>query len=199
MRPQLRCSVVFLWCTLFSVLGAGGVARASMSQAISLKELSEQADLVFTFHRGKSVSHRDKTGRMVTDVTLEVDSVAKGKLKKGQRITVRCLGGVMGNTGVRVIGTAPYSAVKHGLAFLRKWDGQYVTLGMSQGLFEVTKTDGRTEVRPGSHGMALVDRKGRVGGKGAIAHPRPLDDVLTEVRVFVRMAEERRAAQAQTR
>jgi hypothetical protein len=165
-------------------------AAASVVEALELEDLVREADEIVVAEVTASRSRWDGR-RIVTDVTLSVAECPKGATPPGSTVVLTHLGGQVGDVGMRVEGMP--RMVVHGrvLVFARRAPrgGRLWPVGLSQGVLRVDRRAGRDEVHPGGHGMALV-RRG-AGGRllaapGALLHPRPLAEVLRDIRRLVR-------------
>jgi hypothetical protein len=81
--------------------------------------------------------------RIITDVTLNVTETLKGSA--GQTVLIEQPGGVVGNIGQRVDGTAPFSVGEEVVVFLEKRPAErYLVTGMAQGKYRIERSsDGK--------------------------------------------------------
>jgi hypothetical protein len=82
---------------------------------------------------------------IVTDVTIRADAGIFG-VPDGSRFVVRHLGGEVGAMGQRVFGEASFHPGERLLLFAVERRGAYWALGMSQGVWPVTRDDAGHEV-----------------------------------------------------
>lgn len=174
-----------------AVVGLASPASATISQALSLGELVDQADHVVLATCVDARASRDGRRRIVTDFTLRVQESMKGGASAGETLTMRRLGGAIGDLGMRIEGEPHLEVGERYLVFLRTLsDGRTLRpVGMSQGVMRVQDEGGELTVQPGGDGMALVQRArgGQlVPAPAALLHPEPY--VLVRDRVE-RMAE----------
>lgn len=164
-------------------------AAASIGEALDLAALVHASDaIVVAKATGKRAYWDD--GQIFTDVTLQVEQALEGRRGPGETLVVSHLGGEVGRIGMRVEGMPRFEIGKRALVFAkhgRVRSGLW-PVGMAQGVLPVRRRDGRDMVLPGGRGMVLVQRGG--GGKlltapGALLGPRPLSEVLLEVRALV--------------
>jgi hypothetical protein len=158
----------------------------SVTEALSLRELVAQADRVAVV-RAVHEEARWQRGRIVTDVTLRVETPMMGA-REGEEIVVRRLGGAIGDVGMRVEGEPAFTIGERSVVFARNVRGVLRPVGMSQGVLPIALEAGRPMVLPGGAGLSLVQRTPSarfVPAPAALAHPRPLDDVLDEIRAAV--------------
>jgi hypothetical protein len=187
MRRQLA-----RWLGLFAamvlVIGARS-AHASLVQALDLAALVAEAEQVVVGRVVSETSHYDERGRIVTDTTLQVEETLKGDRAPGAAIVVRKLGGVVDDIGMRVSGEASFTVGESVLLFGARYraGGALRTVGMAQGAIRIVEKNGRRWAQ--SSGGAAVRRDARGHLKSAapaVPAPRPLDELLGEIRTLVR-------------
>ncbi|MFW6050592.1 MAG: hypothetical protein ACODAU_05430 [Myxococcota bacterium] len=166
------------------------VAAASVAEAMDLEELVHEADEIVL---GTVMQRRSRwEGRhIVTDVTLRVSEALEGRARPGGRLVVTHLGGEVGDVGMRVAGMPVFEDGARSLVFAKRGrrSGSLWPVGMSQGVMAVRRRGGDDVVMPGAAGLALARRTGTgklAPAPPAVLHPRPLDEVLEEVRALVR-------------
>jgi hypothetical protein len=172
-----------------AALAAVAPAAASVTRALDLRELVAEADHVAVVRvvRQEARWHR---GRIVTDVTLEVETSMKGA-RAGETLVVRRLGGAIGDLGMRVEGEPEFIDGERSVVFARSMRGVLRPVGMSQGVLPIQLDAGRAMVLPGGAGLSLVlPAPGNrfAPAPAALLHPRPLDDLLGEIRLAVEEA-----------
>jgi hypothetical protein len=163
-------------------------AAASVTTALDLRELVTEAEHVVLATVVSQRSSYDARRRIVTDVTLRVEDAMKGGRAAGATLVVRRLGGAIGDLGMRVEGEASFADGERVVLFGATIGGHLRPVGLSQGVLPVrTDTAGRELVFPGGGGLALVrEVRGRlVPAPAALLEPRPLSDVIDEIRVVV--------------
>ncbi len=168
---------------LLSVLAPAAVSRATIIEAMSLDELATHADAIALVTCVDARASRDDYGRIVTDYDLTVEETIKGDVGPGGRLTMRRLGGEIGDLGMRIEGEPHLVQGQRYLVFLRSTDRAVMRpVGMSQGVMPVEETAGVLTVRPGGGGLALVQR----GAEGEL-HPAPA--ALLHAEPFERLRE----------
>lgn len=163
-------------------------ADASITEALDLTELVRESDAIFVGRATRSESLWDSRRRIVTDVTVEVEQTMKGGVADGEQVVLRQLGGSIGDLGMRVAGEPQLAAGDRAVLFGRRMGGPHLrAVGMSQGVLPVRAETGVDMVHPGGAGLALVRRvRGQViTAPPALIHPRPLDEVVADIRAAV--------------
>ncbi len=177
---------------LLFVLAVPALALATQVEALSLRELTRDADRIVVGTVIEQDAHYDDLDRIVTDATIRVEDTLYGPSES--TIVVRHIGGVVGGLGLRVAGEEPYSTGSRMLLFLRTFDSGDVgpvfrPVGMSQGEMPVVDADAGEMILPGGAGVTIVERTpgGRLlPGAPALASPVPRDELLARVRDLVR-------------
>lgn len=180
---------------IFAALGllvAAAPAAASVTVALGLDELvvrSEQVVLGTVIARR---ALRDHEGRIVTDVTIRIDDSMKGGHSRGEDLVVRRLGGAIGELGMRVEGEPTFTDGERSVVFAERLGQNLRPTGMSQGVLRVRLEEGGRElVHPAVRGLELVRRTtagALVPAPPYLIHPRPLNDVMDEIRQAVERA-----------
>jgi hypothetical protein len=185
----MRAKVLWVALTLSvpCAVMLGNDAHASVVEALDLDTLVREADSVLLVRVIKSWSHYDDRGRIVTDYQMQVEEVEKGDAAPGSAVVVRKLGGIVGDRGMTISGEPGYQDNELVLLFGKGGKSYLRPVGMGQGAMRITETDGERWVRSDARGMALV-RKGSTdkGASPAVAAPRRLDDLLSEVQALVK-------------
>lgn len=182
-RPQAAALAV-VGLLIATVLASP--ARATTSQALSLGELVDQASHVVLVTCVGARTSRDARRRIVTDYDLSVEETMKGEARVGQVLTMRSLGGVIGDLGMRVEGEPHPEIGERYLVFLRTLgDGHTLRpVGMSQGVMTIQEQAGARVVLPAGNGLSLVLRApggGLSPAPPAILHPEPYESVRARV------------------
>ncbi|MFT3927581.1 MAG: hypothetical protein QM778_33925 [Myxococcales bacterium] len=163
--------------------------RASLVLAMDLSELVKEAQVVVLARVMGQRSSYDERGRIVTDVQMQVEQAEKGDLAPGASVVVRKLGGAVNGVSMRIEGEPSFTVGETVLLFGS--DPQQRALlrpvGMSQGALRVFERDGARWVRSGTSNLALVKKSAGTltPQPAAVEEPRPLDDVLGEIRSLV--------------
>jgi hypothetical protein len=164
-----------------AVLLLGGAlalpARATISEALSLRDLVREAQHVVLATAVDARVQRDARGRIVTDYTVRVEDVMKGDARGGGTLVMRALGGAIGDIGMHIEGEPELVLGERYVLFLHVL-GDARTLrpvGMSQGVMPVEQQGSEEMVHPGGAGLALTQRaRGQlVPAPAALLHPEP--------------------------
>jgi hypothetical protein len=148
-------------------------AKGSVTVRMDVDALGTWADaiLVGTVESTEAHFASPANRTIVTDVTIRADAGIFG-VPDGSRFVVRHLGGEVGAVGQRVFGEASFHPGERLLLFAVERHGANWALGMSQGVWPVTRDDAGREVvvEPTGaidtlddvvgHVQALADRRG---------------------------------------
>lgn len=167
-------------------------ARASLVEAVDLETLVAEAEQVVLARVIGRQSHFDDHGRIVTDVTMQVEESIKGEHAVGAAIVVQRLGGVVDDIGMRVAGEPDFRVGETVILFGARAtpDAALRPIGMSQGALRVFEKDGERWARAGNNGVTTVKRKaGRLEpAEAALPAPRRLAELLPELRALAKSA-----------
>ncbi len=169
------------------VLIVAGPANATLIEALDMRQLVQGADSIILGTVVAQHARYDDRGRIVTDVTFDVEDTMKGSASSPE-VVLTVFGGDIGDLGMRIAGEPGLSDGDRAIVFGRGVDsaaavgGPFRPVGMSQGVLPVTTQSGRDMVWPGGAGLALVQRAGGQlrSAPPAMAGPEPLADVMTE-------------------
>lgn len=169
------------------LLFAAAPARATISEALSLRTLVERSALIVFATAMDGQASRDPQGRIVTDVRVWVADVWKGDAQPRAVLVVRRLGGILGDVGMRVSGEPALREGRRYVLFLRPSrvaSQAYRPVGMSQGVLPVADASGGLMVHPGAGGLRLVQRspEGQLRAAApAVASPTLLVELQRQV------------------
>lgn len=175
-----------LGASLFGLLIAiAAPAEATITQALSLRELVGRADHIVLATCVDRQTRRDGIRRIVTDHTVTVEDAVDGHSRVGEALIMRRLGGSVGDVAMRIEGEPTLALGEHYLLFLSRSEaGNLRPVGMSQGVMRVREE----MVEPGGGGLSLVQRASGgdlVVAPGAILHPEPWGRVRERVVSFI--------------
>jgi hypothetical protein len=135
-------------------------ASATTLVAVDVPALSVNADAIVigTVQSSKARLTLDGS-RVITDTEIKVSEVLKGKAEGS--VVVMQPGGVVGELGQRVEGTAPFAAGEEVLLFLdRRGSDHFIVTAMVQGKYRLLRSsDGKeiTAIPETASGARLVD------------------------------------------
>lgn len=138
-----------------------GTAEATVAKALSLTELTFLSHAVAVGTPARGESRWEELGGQQRIVTYTKIAVARRVYGLGQdvtEVTVRTLGGRIGDLGQIVHGEARLQRDKPSLVFLRRaTDGGYRVTAMAQGHYRLEPDSGGVmRVRPGGRGAHLL-------------------------------------------
>jgi len=174
MRPGALAGLTA--ATLFGLWAS--VASATVSEALSLADLVRDADHVVLVTCVDERALRDGYGRIVTDYDVTVEDVMGGPSARGDALTMRRLGGELGDLGMTIAGEPRLAVGERYLLFLRDMSGVLRPVGMSQGVLPVRERAGVPWAHPGGAGLSLVQRGSGgqlVPAPAALLSPEPLE------------------------
>lgn len=138
-------------------LGAAAPAQASILAKLSLSDMTVRAEqiMVGTVEEVRSRYADDARTTIITEVRIRCARPLYGA-KAGEVITVRALGGVVGEIGQRVFGEASYRAGEEVLILAEERSGAYYAVGMAQGALHIDRQSGEPRVHVDLSGAELV-------------------------------------------
>lgn len=170
LRSALGCALAAL------LLPAAPPAGASVLLPLDTAQLVARAErIVVGTVVGQESRWADGGSTIVTDVRIRVTRAVLGA-REGEIITVRRLGGTVGEIGMRVFGEASFQDGEEVLLFAERRGGAYYSVGMTQGTLHITQQGGRRMAQVVLGGAEILGRTGVTPGV------RPLEEVLDEVR-----------------
>ena len=185
MRMMLARGLAAAW--LLVLLFHARPSAAATLFALDLKQLVQLSDhVVLAKAEARQARKDERSGAIVTDVTLRVLSSVKGGAAVGSTLTATLLGGSIGQLGLKVPGEAVIPDDRSAIIFLRKnSQAELNVTGMSQGMLPIFGAGQAARVQPGGSDAELVerDRDGTLrGAPAALRQPQPLGELLTELR-----------------
>jgi hypothetical protein len=183
--PRRAAALLALALTMLAVAGA----HATTVLKLDVDALTARSEQIVRGHV-VGMEPRLEGGRVSTYVTLRVAERYKGT--GGDEVTLRRLGGRVGDVATHVAGATPFTPGEHVLVFLERpaaKDAPLVVTGMRQGKFSVRQgPDGATlYVVPNVDGVRLVAPStsgGSGGGTLAEADPSPAHDAVWSLQDF---------------
>jgi hypothetical protein len=179
-RPAIVRLVVAVAC----LLATAPVAMASLVQALGLAELTWEADRVVV---GDVLSVRaawDSEHRNIhTTIEIGVHEIWKGAPPTGGRVTIRQLGGTVGEIEMTVLGMPTFAEGERALLFLKRSQ----VAGMAQGKRNLRweSSGKRWLADAANHAQTVtIDSRGKLQAVGP-GRPEPLDILREQVRNLV--------------
>ena len=150
-------------------------------EKITLEELTTQSDLIVHGYVLSSMSQWEQSN-IYTYSTIRVEQSLKGSFR--ETVTVKQLGGRVGDITAEVAGTPELRANDEVILFLREWNGDYWIHSIALGKFSVVRDGGVPLTISDLNNVGLIDPVTRqeitdVPGK---FNKIPLDTFLNEVR-----------------
>lgn len=166
-----------IWIAVMGVLMLVPVvpAQASLVRGFSLQQLRSEAHRVIV---GKvTAAHsfwNDGKDKIYTEYTVEVQRVIKGEATA--KLTVRLMGGRVGERELTVAGNPTIKVGERVLLFLRDYDTFHTVVGMSQGKWSVRALDGQDHVYRGPAQTQKERQAGELPLKKLLEQTRPHAD-----------------------
>ena len=131
----MRRAIVFALAVAFSVsmLSATTVLYVPIERSIDL------SDAVLVGHVLRMEAAYNAEGEIVTRIDLMIEETLKGDLRRGEVFTFDAWGGSLDGVHVETVGEARYRLGQKVLVQLESIDGEYHTLGLSFGKWDVTR------------------------------------------------------------
>lgn len=136
-------------------------ARASVLTKLSLAEMTARAEqvLVGRVERIDSKFVQGHDGVIITEVQIRCQRSIRGA-KEGALVTVRHLGGVVGELGQKVFGEASYQVGEEVVLLAEPREGALYSVGMAQGKLHIDRSTGTPRVWVDLGGADLVTPNG---------------------------------------
>ncbi len=138
-------------------------ARASVSLLLRYVELIDATRVAVVISPVRAESHWEN-GRIYTSTVARVDKVIAGRVEVGNEVTIRSLGGIVGDMGQSVEGEPAFDRDRPALVFLTLIpDGRYTVIGRAQGQYAVEHKLGLARVRASRQTGTLLKRAAPIG------------------------------------
>ncbi len=152
--------------------------------AVDISGLSQSADLIVLGVVRSSAPRLTLDGRrIITDTEIQVSEVLKGHVN-AVSVVVMQPGGIVGDVGQRVEGTAHFSVGDEVVVFLdRRGSERFAVTAMSQGKFKVERSsDGKAAyaVPEAGASMMLIDPLTQKESS-SLLKPMPLTELKTKI------------------
>lgn len=169
--------------TLLGLVLAASVASATTVAYVPMKKAVQMSDLVLIGYVVGLEAGYDREGQVVTRIDLLVESPLKGGAERGQVFSFQAWGGHLDGLNVETVGEAHYRLGQKVLVQLENLDGEYHTLGLAFGKWDVVRD---------SAGAPWITRSledlNLVGVTEAPVEQLPLAHMLRTVREAARLA-----------
>lgn len=134
------------------------IATATSIRKLNFSQLVDESELVVYGRVLDTHSYlMPSRGWVLTDTHIEVMNAVKGQV--GSVVTVTELGGVVGDIGMAVPGTARFQRGEEAVVFLKNVGGKWRTAGLIQGKFPVVNEGGEKIVIPA---VSMDDGRSRI-------------------------------------
>jgi hypothetical protein len=132
---------------LLALLLVGAAAQATTVLYVPIKKSIQMSDYVLVGHVLRLEADYNAEGEIVTKVHLRVAETLKGDLEPGEVFVFHARGGVLDGVRVETVGEARYELGDKVLVELENIQGEYHTLGLSFGKWNVVREqDGTSSV-----------------------------------------------------
>jgi hypothetical protein len=164
------------------VLLAGAVSATTIAY-VPLQRSVQMSDLVLIGYVTGLEPTYDREGQIVTRVDLLVETPLKGGAGQGQVVSFHAWGGHLGGVNVETVGEARYRLGEKVLVQLESIEGEYHTLGLSFGKWDVVRDpSGAPWIKRDLSDLDMV------GLTEAPVEQIPLDRMLRTVRAAERLS-----------
>lgn len=124
---------------LMGLLLAGAAAQATTVMYVPIKKSIQMSDYVLVGHVQRLEAGYNAEGEIVTRVHLLVEESLKGDLRPGEVFVFHARGGSLDGVRVETVGEARYELGDKVLVQLENIDGEFHTLGLSFGKWNVVR------------------------------------------------------------
>jgi len=124
---------------LLALLLAGAAAQATTVVYVPIKKSIQLSDYVLVGHVQRLEAAYNAEGEIVTRVHLLVEESLKGDIRKGEVFVFHARGGSLDGVRVETVGEARYQLGEKVLVQLENIQGEYHTLGLSFGKWNVIR------------------------------------------------------------
>ncbi len=159
------------------------LASATTVKQMSLRDLAKKSNAIVLAQVEDATSRYDSNKEIYTYITLRVLEPVKGP-KADAVLTIRQLGGVVGDIASIVPGTPTFKRGEEVVVFLTKNDaaGYPWVMGLQQGKYTVSSDEkGRKSVRNELEGLTLLRPDGKTA-EGEASKAQPLQAFLDGLR-----------------
>lgn len=170
-----------VWASLLMV----NLAGALTVEMISIERMTGESSLI-VYGRVLSAYSQWEGRTIYTYTTIRVNESLKGE--GGSIVTVKQLGGQVGETGLEVSGSPELKTGEDVVLFLTHWQNQYWIHSIVLGKFTVTNEDGNLVAYNDLNNIGLVDpiTKREVTEPNQKLNHFPLESFLSDIRSYTR-------------
>ena len=176
---------VFCGVLLWSSGGVDSVAEASVLTKLTLSDMTGRAEQVMVgrVERVDSKFAPGYDGLIITEVQIRCHRSIRGA-KEGTLITVRHLGGAVGELGQKVFGEASYQVGEEVVLLAELREGSLYSVGMAQGKLHIDRSTGTPRVQVDLGGAELLAPTG--SDAVPTAQGVPLETLISQLNDLVR-------------
>jgi len=176
---------VFCGVLLWSSGGVDSVAEASVLTKLTLSDMTGRAEQVMVgrVERVDSKFAPGYDGLIITEVQIRCQRSIRGA-KEGTLITVRHLGGAVGELGQKVFGEASYQVGEEVVLLAELREGSLYSVGMAQGKLHIDRSTGTPRVQVDLGGAELLAPTG--SDAVPTAQGVPLETLISQLNDLVR-------------
>jgi len=138
----MRRNAVIVLLSLVAIAFAAGPALATTVLYVPLERSVELSDVIVVGHVLSLEADYNAEGEIVTRVHVLVEEVLKGQATAGEVFTFDAWGGSLDGVKVETVGEARYRLGDKVLVQLESIAGEYHTLGLSFGKWDVFRGEG---------------------------------------------------------
>lgn len=130
---KVLCITMLAAALCASTLSATSVMYVPLDRSIDM------SDMVLVGHVLRTEAEYNASGEIVTRVDLLVEESLKGFIAEGEVFSFHAWGGSVGGVNVETVGEARYKLGQKVMVQLENIDGEFHTLGLSFGKWDVVK------------------------------------------------------------
>lgn len=124
---------------LSALLLAGAAAQATTVQYVPIKKSIQLSDYVLVGHVKQMEAAYNAEGEIVTRIHLLIEESFKGDAQPGEVFVFNARGGALDGVRVETVGEARYQLGDKVLVQLENIEGEYHTLGLSFGKWNIVR------------------------------------------------------------
>lgn len=125
--------------TALAVALCASAVSATTVKYVSIGKSIELSESVLVGHVLRTEAEYNRAGEIVTRIDLLVEETLKGNAEAGEVVSFYAFGGSLDGVNVETVGEARYALGQKVMVQLENIDGEYHTLGLSFGKWDVGK------------------------------------------------------------